>query len=107
MNLTKKQKKVLSKLFDKIIMKFNKLDVWMISKKPSLNTYFISSTSKFITMEDLELSLENEKDIINALENMWKDLPIKDLAKKIIKNSSHFREIKKNEEVSPFLYEMF
>lgn len=107
MSLTKKQKTVLLKIFNKEIMKFNKSDIWKKSNNQNLNTFFIPSVKKTISKEELEISLENEMEIMKSLEKMWKDLSIKDLAKKIISISPHFKEIKRDERISTFIYEMF
>ncbi len=107
MNLTKQQGKALSNLFEKIIMKYKVEDVLKTEINSDKDSYFIISEKETIDKQDFDLSIENENSVFESLKRAWKNLPIKDLASKIVKVSSKFKNIKKSEEISSLIYEMF
>jgi len=108
MNLTRKQKKMLTKFFKKELVPLkNDIDNINREKNKKRDSFFIVRDQKTLNEKNIKLCINREEEIIDALELMWDNTRLKPLAKKIVSLSPLFKEIQQSDSVSPFVYEMF
>ena len=70
-------------------------------------TFYVVRKATRMTSGDFELSMANERQIIEALRARWKGTPLETVPEPLVKLARQFEHTEQQAQLSAFIYEMF